>query len=116
MRPETLLRARSTRSAGEGGDGERLQAVVDDLVARLEQLEDRLARVDASRSVDSEPVGHTLFVSTPTGYTLVEREGPPPPPGSEVTVDGRDYRATGCRHSPFPADRRPCVIAEVLGG
>jgi hypothetical protein len=116
-RAEMLLTNRSLLSpgVGEGREGQ-LQPVVDDLVTRLEQLEDRLARLNASGTAEAEPAGHTLFATTPTGYTIIERDGPAPPPGAEVSVDGRAYRVTAARSSPFPGDRRPCVIVEGLGG
>ena len=33
--------------------------------------------------------GHCLFVSKPTGYELVDREGEPPSVGSVVELDGQ---------------------------
>jgi len=111
-RPETLLTTRSSRSVDDGRNSEPLQPVIDDLITRLQRLEERLGRLDASRPAEAEPADHTLFVSTATGYTVVEREGPPPSLGAEVSLDDRVYRATGYRRSPFPGDRRPCVIVE----
>lgn len=113
-RPELLLTNRSARSPDDGENLEgRLQPVVADLVTRLEQLEDRLARLNASPPVEAAAEGHTVFAPTPTGYTIIERDGPPSPPGAEVTVDGRAYRVTSHRSTPFPGDRRPCVIVEA---
>lgn len=113
-RPELLLTNRSARSPDDGENLQGgLQPVVDDLVVRLEQLENRLARLNASLPLEAAPEGHTVFASTPTGYTIVERDGPPPPPGAEVIVDGRAYRVTSHRSTPFPGDRRPCVIVEA---
>jgi hypothetical protein len=95
-RPETLL----------------TQPAVEDLVTRLERLEERLGRLEASLPAKAVSAGHTVFVSTATEYRVVEREEPPPSLGAEVSLDGRVYRVTGYRRSPFPADRRPCVIVE----
>jgi hypothetical protein len=52
---------------------------------------------------------HILFVWAPTGYRLVEREGPPPEVGSEVEIDGRSERVTKVGASPLPGDGRPCA-------
>jgi hypothetical protein len=78
----------------------------------VERLEARLRQLDNS-PVGEELVAHTLFLSAASGYTIVERTGPPPQLGAEVHVDGRAYRAQRYRPSPFPADPRPCVIVEA---
>ena len=115
LRPETLLSTGSARSAADGGDAEPLQFVLEELVARLERLEKRVDQLDASlrAAAAAMPAGHTLFVPTAAGYTIVERDEPPPPPGAEIMIDGRAYRATHPRRSPFPGDRRPCVVVEA---
>ena len=63
---------------------------------------------------DGKPAGtHLLFVWHPTGYELVERDGEPPAPGSEVEIGDRTERVTKIGPSPLPGDRRPC--AYLLG-
>ena len=114
LRPEASLPMLSTRSANEVTAGEPLQPVLRDLVTRLERLEERIGQLDGSSVTAAALEGHTLFVSTATGYTVIERDGPPPRPGDEVGVDGRAYRAQRYRRSPFPADPRPCVIVEAV--
>ena len=57
--------------------------------------------------------GHLLFVWTPTGYQLVEREGEPPAPGEDVDLDGRRERVLKIGPSPLPGDRRPCVYLQA---
>jgi hypothetical protein len=54
--------------------------------------------------------GHCLFVSKPTGYELVNREGEPPPVGSTVELDGEGtWVVNRISQSPLPQDRRPCA-------
>lgn len=55
--------------------------------------------------------GHVLFVSKPTGYELVPREGEPPGVGAKVQLDGQEgtWFVTRIGLSPLPADKRPCA-------
>ena len=54
--------------------------------------------------------GHCLFVSKPTGYELVDREGEPPAVGSTVELDGEGrWIVNRVSQSPLPQDRRPCA-------
>jgi hypothetical protein len=58
-----------------------------------------------------------LFVSDPTGYRLVEREGAAPAAGELLTLHelgGVEAVASGPRSSPFPGDRRPCLACTVV--
>ena len=55
---------------------------------------------------------HLLFVWTPGGYQLVEREGEPPALGSEVELDGRTERVSKLATSPLPGDDRPCAYLQ----
>jgi hypothetical protein len=58
--------------------------------------------------------GHVLFVSKPTGYELVERQGEPPSVGSLVELDGQEGRWIVSRVSlsPLPQDRRRCAYLQ----
>lgn len=54
---------------------------------------------------------HLLFVWTPGGYRLVERDGEPPAVGDEVELDDeRRERVTKLGPSPLPGDGRPCAF------
>ena len=55
--------------------------------------------------------GHVLFVSKPTGYELVPREGDPPAIGAEVQLEGQEGRwfVTRIGPSPLPSDKRRCA-------
>ena len=59
---------------------------------------------------------HLLFVSKPTGYELVERDGEPPELGSEVEVgdDGLRLRVSKLGPSPLPQDDRSCAFLQRL--
>ena len=113
LRPDASLTTPSTLGADELATWKRLQTVVEELIRSLERLEERVRPPDGSRLAETAPPGHILFVPTGSGYAVVERDGPPPRPGDEVVLDGSAYRAHSHRRSPFPGDRRSCVIVEV---
>ena len=57
---------------------------------------------------------HLLFVSKPTGYELVAREGEPPAVGAVVELDGGgQYIVSRVSPSPLPADKRPCAYLQL---
>ena len=57
---------------------------------------------------------HILFVTRPTGYELVEREGDPPTPGTRVDLEenGAQFEVVKVASSPLPQDDRPCVYLQ----
>jgi hypothetical protein len=56
---------------------------------------------------------YLLFVSKPSGYELVEREGEPPEAGSEVEVeDGFRFTVSKLGPSPLPQDNRVCAYLQ----
>jgi len=57
---------------------------------------------------------HLLFVSRPTGYELVEREGDAPAPGTFVDLDdnGARFEVVKIAASPLPQDERPCAYLQ----
>jgi hypothetical protein len=59
-------------------------------------------------------VTHVLFVSTPNGYSLHERDGEPPLVGLEIhEPDGR-FVVTKVAASPLPGDGRRCAYLQPL--
>jgi hypothetical protein len=112
LRPEASLTSPLSADGDRISAIERLETVVESLLARVAFVEARLSRLEHGSRLKAEVGGHTLFVATASGYLVVEREGPPPGPGDEVVLDGRAYRAERYRPSPFPRDRRPCAIVE----
>jgi hypothetical protein len=56
---------------------------------------------------------YLVFVSKPSGYELLERDGEPPEPGAEVEVDeGRRYTVIKLAPSPLPQDDRTCAYLQ----
>jgi hypothetical protein len=57
---------------------------------------------------------YLLFISSPSGYELAEREGEPPAVGSEVELDnsGGSYTVLKIAPSPLPQDDRLCVYLQ----
>jgi hypothetical protein len=55
---------------------------------------------------------YLVFVSTPHGYELREREGEPPAVGAEVEEDGKLQRVAKVAPSPLPGDDRVCAYLQ----
>jgi hypothetical protein len=53
--------------------------------------------------------GFLFFVWAPTGYTLVERTGDPPRPGTLVEDGERRFVVQKIAPSPLPGDSRRCA-------
>jgi hypothetical protein len=58
--------------------------------------------------------GYLLFVSKPTGYELLERQGDLPAVGQEIEEDGARLRVSKIAPSPLPGDRRRCAYLQPL--
>ena len=56
--------------------------------------------------------GYLLFVWTPRGYELREREGEPPAVGAALEEDGRRLHVSKVGPSPLPGDPRPCAYLQ----
>jgi hypothetical protein len=57
--------------------------------------------------------GHLLFLWSPQGYALRERDGDPPDVGSTVEDGERVLRVSKVGPSPLPGDRRPCAFTQL---
>jgi hypothetical protein len=58
---------------------------------------------------------YLLFISKPSGYELLEREGEPPAVGSEVELDeggGPKFVVSKIAASPLPQDDRQCAYLQ----
>jgi hypothetical protein len=53
--------------------------------------------------------GYLLFVPSPKGYRLEERDGPPPERDDRVEIDGAAFLVSRVGASPLPLDPRPCA-------
>ena len=58
--------------------------------------------------------GYLLFISKPSGYELAERDGKPPAPGTEMSLDdgGGRYVVSKIGPSPLPGDDRPTAYLQ----
>jgi hypothetical protein len=57
---------------------------------------------------------HLLFITRPTGYELVEREGEPPTPGEQIDLNGEGvFVVSKVAPSPLPDDDRLCVYLQT---
>ena len=89
--------------------------------AAAAQVDDRSGATAAGQETST---GYLLFLSTSSGYRLVERDGPPAAPGSQLELselDGEEFRSaravvTGRRRSPLPDDARPCLACTLVAG
>ncbi len=68
-------------------------------------------RVDENGHQSS--ASHLLFVWSPAGWTLQEREGDPPAVGSTVEDGETLLRVTKLGPSPLPGDRRRCAYTQL---
>lgn len=53
--------------------------------------------------------GYLLFVPSPQGYRLEERDGQAPERDERVEIDGVAYVVSRVGASPLPLDQRPCA-------
>jgi hypothetical protein len=56
---------------------------------------------------------HLLFVSKPSGYELVEREGEAPALGADVELDEARFTVAKVGPSPLPDDQRACAYLQA---
>jgi hypothetical protein len=56
---------------------------------------------------------HLLFVWSPAGWTLQEREGDVPAVGSTLQEGEQVLRVSKIGPSPLPGDRRPCAYTQL---
>ena len=55
---------------------------------------------------------YLVFVWTPAGYELREKEGEPPNVGEEVDENGTRLRVSKIGPSPLPGDSRICAFLQ----
>jgi hypothetical protein len=56
-------------------------------------------------------MGYLLFVWSPSGYTIREMEGAPPPLGHEFEEGGQTLVVNKIGASPLPGDDRLCAYS-----
>jgi hypothetical protein len=58
---------------------------------------------------DDDRSGYLLFVPSPQGYRLEERDGQTPERDERVEIDGTSFIVSRVGASPLPQDLRPCA-------
>ena len=56
--------------------------------------------------------GWMAFVSSPDGYRLLQRDGPPPGRGAVLELEAGSFVVLRLGPSPLPGDRRRCAFVE----
>ena len=59
--------------------------------------------------------GYVLFIWSPTGWTLQQRDGEAPAVGETVEAGETMLRVSKLGPSPLPGDRRRCAYTELAG-
>jgi DNA repair exonuclease SbcCD ATPase subunit len=81
--------------------------------AALERREEAVEARERALRGDGRPrataTGHLLFVPGER-YEILEEDGAPPVPGSELDLDGTLYVVVRLGASPLPDDARPCAF------
>jgi hypothetical protein len=90
---------------------EQLQAENRRLQEEIERLRVEFTRLRVVEGPEP-PSSHVLFVPTPKGYLLVDREGAPPSPGDELELAETEGRlvVTKLGRAPFPGERLVCAF------
>lgn len=100
---------------------ERLAELIESVVDLLDQVavgparepaQTRPPAPEAAHNPRPAVAGHVLFVPSPEGYRLLERDGAPPARGDLLDVEGLRFRVFRLGPSPLPGDRRRCVCLE----
>lgn len=88
---------------------ERLEAENRRLQDEIELLRGEFRKLKLVETPEP-PSAHLLFVPSPARYALVERDGPPPPEGSEVELEKRLFVVSKVGPAPFPDEPRACAF------
>jgi len=105
--------------AGRSALDAELQAALaarSELEAAVAELREQAERPQAVETPDEATGGraHLLFVPSSSGYALIDFEGPDPPSGTLLDVDGVTYIVRRVGASPFPGDRLRCVYLDPV--
>jgi hypothetical protein len=76
----------------------------------------RVEQEEPAPADDASASTHLLFLPGADAYGLAERDGGPPPVGTILAIDDREFVITKVARSPLPGDRRSCVygIEQVM--
>jgi hypothetical protein len=101
---------------------DRLGELIERVVALLDEVSLAPEAAPAEKLVFQkhkvEPAadGWVAFVPSSDGYRLLEREGQPPEPGTQLELDGGAFCVLRVGSSPLPGDRRRCAFVEQERG
>jgi hypothetical protein len=93
-------------------ENKRLQ----DEIERLHSEFTRLRVIESEREEPEAepepelPKEHVLFVPTPRRYLLLERQGPPPGAGTEISLSEGSFVVGKVGRAPVPGERRACAF------
>jgi len=132
VEPDPELERLAEENHGLGDEIERLQAELTQLrvtepdpelerlaeenrglqeeIERLRAEFTKLRVVEAPEPEAEPPSSHLLFVPTPARYLLVERQGPPPGAGDELTLSEGRFVVGKLGPAPIPGERRACAF------
>jgi len=88
---------------------ERLEAENRRLQDEIERLRGEFTKLKLVET-PAPAAAHLLFVPSAERYALVERDGPPPPQGSEVELEERLFVVSKVGPAPFPDEPRACAF------
>ena len=91
-------------------ENKRLQEEIERLHSEFTRL-----RLSEAERVEPEPEPelpktHVLFVPTPRRYLLLERQGPPPGAGTELSLSEGSFVVGKVGRAPVPGERRACAF------
>ena len=111
IRGEGLRAAR--QAIGDAAVAEHVTVTVPAAIVAGEPLPTLAAAIRDAAEVELRNSGtHLLFVPSPSGYVILEREGAAPERGARLTLPGRDretFAVVKIGNSPYPGDDRICV-------
>jgi hypothetical protein len=91
---------------------ERLAELIERVVVLLDQGPAPVAEQAVEARLQPDAEGYVLFVPSPAGYRLLERDGAAPASADVVEIDGNPYRILRVGRSPLPGDQRRCAFLE----
>jgi hypothetical protein len=92
-------------------ENKRLQEEIERLHSEFTMLRVIDSRDEPEPEPEPElPKSHVLFVPTPTRYLLLERQGPPPDAGTEVSLSEGSFVVGKVGRAPVPGERRACAF------
>jgi hypothetical protein len=89
-------------------ENKRLQEEIERLHSEFTRL--RVIEAELVKPEPELPRTHVLFVPTPTRYLLLERQGPPPKAGTELSLSEGNFLVGKVGRAPGPGERRACAF------